>query len=73
MTTYGWKLMSELHGAGELVRQAVAAEEAVLDFVAISDHYHPWLPEQDHSPFAWSVLGGVANDPDRIRLATGLT
>ncbi|CAN5655168.1 LLM class F420-dependent oxidoreductase [soil metagenome] len=73
MTTYGWKLMSELHGAGELVRQAVAAEETGLDYVAISDHYHPWLPEQDHSPFAWSVPGGVANATDRIRLTTGLT
>jgi len=41
MTTYGWKLMAELHGPSELVRQAVAAEAAGVEFVAISDHFHP--------------------------------
>ena len=73
MTTYGFKLMSELHGPAALVEQAVAAEEAGLAFVAISDHIHPWLPEHEHSPFAWSVLGGVAQATERIELATGLT
>lgn len=73
MTTYGYKLMGELHGAAALVDQAVAAEEAGLDFVAISDHIHPWLPEHEHSPFAWSVLGAVAQATERIELATGLT
>lgn len=73
MTTYGYKLMCELHGAPALVEQAVAAEDAGLDFVAISDHIHPWLPEHEHSPFAWSVLGAVAQATERIELATGLT
>jgi len=73
VTSYGWKLTAELHGPGELVRQAVAAEEAGCSFVAISDHYHPWLPEHDHSPFAWAVLGAVAHATERIGLATGLT
>lgn len=73
MTSYGWKLMAELHGPSELVRQAVTAEDAGLSFVAISDHFHPWLPEHEHSPFAWSVLGAVAHATERIGLATGLT
>lgn len=73
MTTYGFKLMCELHGPGALVEQAVAAERAGLGFVAISDHFHPWLPEHEHSPFAWAVLGAVANATDRIELATGVT
>jgi len=73
MTTYGWKLMAELHGPGELVRQAVAAERAGLEFVAISDHFHPWLGDHEHSPFAWSVLGAVAHATERVGIATGLT
>ena len=73
MSTFGFKLMSELRGATELVDQAVRAEEAGFGFVAISDHIHPWLPEHDHSPFAWSVLGGVAARTDSIELATGVT
>lgn len=65
--------MAELHGPSELVRQAVAAEGAGCSFVAISDHFHPWLPEHEHSPFAWAVLGAIAHATDRIGLATGLT
>ncbi len=53
----GYKLSAEAFGPAELVRQAVLAEEAGFDFVEISDHYHPWLDNQGHSPFAWTVLG----------------
>lgn len=73
MTRFGLKLMSELRGPRQLVDHAVAAEEAGFDFVAISDHIHPWLPEHDHSPYAWSVLGAVAQATERLDLATGLT
>ncbi|WP_445397869.1 TIGR03557 family F420-dependent LLM class oxidoreductase [Streptomyces sp. LE64] len=69
----GYKLMSEQFGPAELVRQAVRAEEAGFDFVEISDHYHPWLEEQGHSPFAWTVLGAIAERTTRIGLATGVT
>jgi G6PDH family F420-dependent oxidoreductase len=65
--------MAELRSARELVAHAVAAEEAGFDFVAISDHFHPWLPEHEHSPFAWTVLGAVAQATDALDLATGLT
>ena len=65
--------MSEEHGPADLVRNAVRAEELGFDFVAISDHYHPWLESQGHSPFAWSVLGGVAARTERIGLATAVT
>jgi G6PDH family F420-dependent oxidoreductase len=70
---FGYKLMSEEHGAQALVRNARRAEEAGFDFVAISDHFHPWLRSQGHSPFAWSVLGAVAATTSRIGLATAVT
>jgi len=73
MSTFGFKLMSELRSATELVDQAVRAEAAGFDFAAISDHIHPWLPEHHHSPFAWSVLGGVASRTESLELATGVT
>ncbi|WP_236242621.1 TIGR03557 family F420-dependent LLM class oxidoreductase [Streptomyces sp. CC228A] len=69
----GYKLAAEAFGPEELVRQAVAAEEAGFDFVEISDHYHPWLDGQGHSPFAWTVLGSIAARTSRIGLATGVT
>ncbi|HEX8518149.1 MAG TPA: TIGR03557 family F420-dependent LLM class oxidoreductase [Pseudonocardia sp.] len=69
----GYKLAAEAFGPQELIRQAVLAEAAGFDFVEISDHYHPWLDVQGHSPFAWTVLGAIAARTDRIGLATGVT
>ena len=73
MTTFGLKLMSELRGPRELLQHARAAEDAGFGFVAISDHFHPWLPEHTHSPYAWSVLGAVAAAQPGLALATGVT
>ena len=73
MVQFGYKLMSEEHGPADLVRNARRAEEAGFDFVAISDHFHPWLDSQGHSSFAWSVLGAVAATTERIGIATGVT
>ena len=69
----GFKLFAEGFGPQELVRQAVRAEEAGFDFVEISDHFHPWLYDHGHSPFAWSVLGAIAARTERLGLATGVT
>src|SRR3977135_846967 len=73
MMSYGYKLMSEEHGPRDLVRNACRAEQAGFDFVAISDHYDPWLYSQGHSPQAWSVLGAIAATTERIGLATAVT
>ena len=69
----GYKLAAEAFGPAELVRQTVRAEEVGFDFVEISDHFHPWLDVQGHSPFAWSVLGSMATATERIELVTGVT
>ena len=73
MTKFGYKLMTEEHGPKALVANAVLAEQADFDFVSISDHFHPWLEAQGHAPFAWSVLGAIAQATDRIAITTGLT
>jgi G6PDH family F420-dependent oxidoreductase len=69
----GYKLAAEAFGPQELIRQAVRAEAAGFDFVEISDHYHPWLDVQGHSPFPGTVLGAIAAKTDRLGLATGVT
>jgi G6PDH family F420-dependent oxidoreductase len=73
MLKLGYKLMSEEHGPSALVRNAQRAEQAGFDFAAISDHFFPWLEEQGHAPFAWSVLGALANATRRIGLMTAVT
>jgi G6PDH family F420-dependent oxidoreductase len=73
MANYGYKLMSEEHGPNDLVRNACRAEQAGFDFVAISDHFHPWLSSQGHSPAAWTVLGAIAARTQRVGLVTAVT
>src|SRR4051812_27951703 len=73
MTQFGYKLMSEEHAPGTLVDNARRAEAAGFDFLAISDHFHPWLTSQGHSPYAWTVLGGIAATTTRVRLVTAGT
>ncbi|MDQ4149990.1 MAG: TIGR03557 family F420-dependent LLM class oxidoreductase [Actinomycetota bacterium] len=69
----GYHLSSEEHSASDLVRYARRAEEAGFDFGVISDHFHPWVSQQGHSPFVWSVLGGIAHATERLKVGTGVT
>jgi coenzyme F420-dependent glucose-6-phosphate dehydrogenase len=69
----GYALSSEEHGPNDLVRNARAAEEAGFTFALISDHFHPWVDAQGQSPFVWSVIGGIAQVTERLRLGTGVT
>lgn len=73
MTHLGCCLTSELHGPRELVEHARLAEEAGFRFALISDHYHPWISKQGHSPFVWSVIGGIAARTNELTLGTGVT
>lgn len=70
---YGLTLSSEEHGPRELVEIAVSAEAAGFDFVSISDHFHPWISEQGHSPFVWSVLGAIANATEGLGVGVGVS
>jgi coenzyme F420-dependent glucose-6-phosphate dehydrogenase len=69
----GIALSSEENSPGDLVRHARAAEEAGLEFGLISDHIHPWVDAQGHSPFVWAVLGSIAQTTERFRIGTGVT
>jgi coenzyme F420-dependent glucose-6-phosphate dehydrogenase len=71
--TFGYALSSEEHAPRDLIRNAALAEEAGFEFLSISDHYHPWIDRQGHSPFVWAVIGGIAEATKRIRLGTGVT
>src|SRR4051794_8879698 len=73
MTQFGYTLMSEQSGPRELVGYSAAAERAGFDFEVMSDHYFPWLAAQGHSPYAWSVLGAVAQVTQRVGLMTYVT
>src|SRR3954447_6014001 len=68
----GYALSCEDTGPRELVEQARRAEAAGFHALWISDHYHPWIDEQGHSAFVWSVIGALAEATD-LPVTTGVT
>ena len=69
----GYAISSEEHAALDLVENAVRAEAAGFELALVSDHFHPWIDRQGHSPFVWGVIGGIAVRTERLRLGTGVT
>src|SRR6478736_2895493 len=73
MTSFGLTLSSEEHGPADLVELAVRAEDAGFEFASISDHFHPWVSEQGHSPFVWSVLGAIGASTHELEVGIGVS
>jgi G6PDH family F420-dependent oxidoreductase len=73
MVKIGYTMMCEQSTPRALVDDLVRAEQAGFDFSVASDHYFPWLDEQGHSPYVWSVLGAAAQATERIPLMTYVT
>jgi G6PDH family F420-dependent oxidoreductase len=69
----GYALSSEELRPRDMVRYARRAEEVGFSFIAVSDHYHPWIDRQGESPFVWSVLGGIAAATERVTVGTAVT
>ncbi|WP_020672894.1 TIGR03557 family F420-dependent LLM class oxidoreductase [Amycolatopsis nigrescens] len=69
----GYTLMTEQAGPRDLVGFAADGERAGFDFEVASDHFSPWLEEQGHAPYVWSVLGAVAQVTERVELMTYVT
>lgn len=73
MITLGYALSSEEHKPNLLIAHAQMAERSGFKFLLISDHFHPWVPQQGQSSFVWSVLGGIAQTTQRVQVGTGVT
>src|SRR5215213_1725519 len=72
MATIGLFLSAEEHDGPELVRMAVHAERAGFQTASVSDHFHPWLPEQGQSPVDWTVGGASAQATTDLQVTTGV-
>ncbi len=59
MTSYGFHASHEQHGPDRLLSHVRAAESAGFAGAMCSDHFHPWIPEEGESGFAWSWLGAA--------------
>jgi coenzyme F420-dependent glucose-6-phosphate dehydrogenase len=74
---YGVALAHERFSPDELLRQAVAAEEAGFDAICCSDHLAPWWEPGDPAPAAcgnaWVWLGAAGQATRRASLGTAVT
>jgi len=70
---FGYFLSSEEYGPTSLVEQAVRAEDAGWKDLLISDHFHPWVERQGHSPFVWGVIGAIGQATRDVTVTTGVT
>jgi coenzyme F420-dependent glucose-6-phosphate dehydrogenase len=70
---FAWLCSHESYQPEELVRQAVAAEQAGFDVVLGSDHFHPWVDDTSAAGFVWSWLGAVAAETQHVQLGTAVT
>ena len=73
MAEFGYFLSSEDHHPHDLVEQARLARAHGLDRLWISDHYHPWLDEQGHSPFVWGIIGAISAAVPETYVTTAVT
>jgi coenzyme F420-dependent glucose-6-phosphate dehydrogenase len=75
--TYAATLGHERFGPDELLRQAVAAEQAGFDAICCSDHLAPWWPPGDPAPAhcanAWVWLGAAGLATNQISLGSAVT
>lgn len=69
----GFLLSSEENGPRRLVEIVDEAVDHGFDSFVASDHFHPWIAEQGHSPMIWAVLGAIAARHPHVALGTGVT
>ncbi len=69
----GFTLSSEEFGPKPLAKFGYRAEQYGFKFLMISDHYHPWVDKQGHSPFVWNVIGALSETVKSIPIGTGVT
>ena len=60
MTKIGYACMLEQFHPTDLLDWAEQAEGAGFDAgFQVSEHFHPWTPQQGQSAFAWSFMGAL--------------
>jgi G6PDH family F420-dependent oxidoreductase len=68
----GYFLSCEEFDPRQLITQAQRAEAAGFHALWISDHFHPWIDEQGHSGFVWSLIGAISQVTS-LPIATAVT
>ncbi|MDQ3879523.1 MAG: TIGR03557 family F420-dependent LLM class oxidoreductase [Chloroflexota bacterium] len=73
MTKIGYAAMLEQFHPTELLEWCEQAEAAGFDAgFMVSEHFHPWTPEQGQAAFAWSFMGALGQRTS-LRFGTAVT
>jgi G6PDH family F420-dependent oxidoreductase len=73
VTKIGYAAMLEQFHPTDLVDYCVAAEGAGFDAgFMVSEHFHPWTPQQGQSAFAWAFMGALGTRTS-LPFGTGVT
>ncbi len=73
MTTIGYAAMLEQFHPTALLDWCAQAEAAGFDAgFMVSEHFHPWTPQQGQAAFAWSFLGALGQRTS-LRFGTAVT
>lgn len=62
MPIVGYSAALEQFHPTDLLRWCQEAEQAGFGGTMVADHFHPWVPQQGHSSFAWSWMGAWSGD-----------
>jgi G6PDH family F420-dependent oxidoreductase len=73
MTKIGYAAMLEQFHPTELLDYCAAAEDAGFGAgFMVSEHFHPWTPQQGQSAFAWAFMGALGTRTS-LRFGTAVT
>src|SRR5260370_41382123 len=73
MPLVGYSAALEQFHPTELLRWSHEAERVGFGGVMAADHFHPWVPQQGHSPFVWSWMGALAVGTEKLTFGPGVT
>jgi len=68
----GYAAMGEQFHPNDLVQYSKVAEHNGFNAVMVSDHFHPWTPQQGQSPFAWAVMAAIG-ESTKLRFGPGVS
>ncbi len=73
MTTIGYAAMLEQFHPTDLLEWCAQAESAGFSAgFMVSEHFHPWTPQQGQSAFAWSFMGALGTATS-LKFGTAVT
>jgi coenzyme F420-dependent glucose-6-phosphate dehydrogenase len=65
---FGYHAEAEGHQPSELLKLGLQAHSSGFEFIAISDHFHPWFHSHAASCFAWSWISAAAATVPDLKL-----